>query len=71
MPSAAVKTLGGQRGVWRRAEGRARFHPVKTGLQTLEGRTQVLDGLAPGDEVIVHSQAQLAEGARLRVVEQP
>lgn len=71
VPSAAVKTLGGQRGVWRRIEGRARFQPLKIGLQTLEGRTQVLDGLAPGDEVIVHSQAQLADGARLRVVEQP
>lgn len=71
VPSAAVKTLGERRGVWRVAEGRARFHPVKTGLQTLAGDTQVLEGLAQGDEVIVHTRAQLSEGARLRVVEQP
>ncbi len=71
VPSAAVKTLGEQRGVWRVDAGRARFHPVKIGLQTLEGQTQVLEGLAAGDEVIVHSRAQLAEGVRLRVVEQP
>jgi len=71
VPSAAVKTLGELRGVWRVAEGRARFHPVKIGLQTLEGQTQVLQGLAPGDQVIVHTRAQLSEGARLRVVEQP
>jgi HlyD family secretion protein len=71
VPSAAVKTLGEQRGVWRVDAGRARFHPVKIGLQTLEGQTQVLEGLAAGDEVIVHSRAQLAEGARLRVVERP
>lgn len=71
VPSAAVKTLGERRGVWRVDAGRARFHPVRTGLQTLEGQTQVLKGLAPGEEVIVHSSAQLAEGARLRVVEKP
>lgn len=71
VPSAAVKALGERRGVWRAVEGRARFHPVKTGLQTLDGDTQVLEGLAPGDEVIVHTRAQLAEGARLRVVAKP
>jgi len=53
------------------AGGRARFHPVKAGLQTLDGDTQVLEGLAQGDEVIVHTRAQLSEGARLRVVERP
>ncbi len=71
VPSAAVKTQGEQRGVWRVDAGRARFHPVRIGLQTLDGRSQVLDGLAPGDEVIVYSRAQLSDGARLRVVAQP
>ena len=71
VPSAAVKTLGERRGVWRVDAGRARFHPVRIGLQTLDGQTQVLEGLAPGDEVIVHTRAQLSEGARLRVVAQP
>lgn len=71
VPSAAVQPLGEQRGVWRVAGGRARFHPLRIGLQTLDGQTQVLAGLAAGDEVIVHSRAQLAEGARLRVVAQP
>lgn len=71
VPSAAVKVLGERRGVWRESGGRARFHPVRIGLQTLEGETQVLEGLAPGDQVIVHTRAQLSEGARLRVVEQP
>ncbi len=71
VPSAAVKAQGEQRGVWRVDAGRARFHPVRIGLQTLDGRSQVLEGLAAGDEVIVHSRAQLAEGARLRVVAEP
>ncbi|MEW6689854.1 MAG: efflux RND transporter periplasmic adaptor subunit, partial [Pseudomonadota bacterium] len=71
VPSAAVKTLGERRGVWRVEAGRARFQPLRTGLQTLDGQAQVLEGLAPGDEVIVHSRAQLSEGARLRVVAEP
>ncbi|OGA22762.1 MAG: efflux transporter periplasmic adaptor subunit [Betaproteobacteria bacterium RIFCSPLOWO2_02_FULL_67_19] len=71
VPSAAVKMLGDRRGVWRVDAGRARFHRVKIGLQTLEGQTHVLEGLAPGDEVIVYTRAQLSEGARLRVVVQP
>ncbi|TAN54159.1 MAG: efflux RND transporter periplasmic adaptor subunit [Betaproteobacteria bacterium] len=71
LPSAALQNYGERRGVWRVEAGRARFHPVRTGLQTLDGQTQVLEGLAAGDEVIVHSRAQLAEGARLRVVAQP
>ncbi len=71
VPSSAVKTQGERRGVWRVDANRARFHPVRIGLQTLDGRSQVLEGLAPGDEVIVHSRAQLSEGARLRVVAEP
>lgn len=71
VPSAAVKTQGEQRGVWLVDANRARFKPLRIGLQTLDGRSQVLEGLAPGDEVIVHSRAQLSEGARLRVVAEP
>jgi len=71
VPSAAVQTVGERRGVWRVDSGHARFHPVSIGLQTLDGRTQVIAGLVADDEVIVHSHAQLSEGARLRVVTQP
>lgn len=67
VPTAAVKQVDHRRGVWQIADGAARFRPIAVGIQTLDGETQVLDGLSPGDEVIVHSTAQLAEGLRVRV----
>lgn len=67
VPSAAVRRVERQTGVWRVEDGRARFQPVKTGLQSLEGSTQLLEGLERGDEVIVYTSAQLAEGDRVRV----
>ena len=68
VPSAAIKRVNQVPGVWRIESGRARFHAVRIGAQTLAGETQVLEGLAPGDEVIVHSDAQLREDARVRAV---
>ncbi|HET9664587.1 MAG TPA: efflux RND transporter periplasmic adaptor subunit [Burkholderiales bacterium] len=67
IPSAAVKRVGEQQGVWQLVEGRTRFRAVKTGIQTLDGMTEVLDGLAAGDSVIVYSGAQLREGMKIRV----
>jgi len=67
VPSAAIKRLDQRTGVWRMVEGRARFQPVRTGLRTLEGRTQVLEGLSVGDDVIVHSTAQLMDAMRIRL----
>lgn len=66
IPSAAVKSVNQARGVWRIDGGRAHFHPLRIGAQTLSGETQVLEGLAPGDEVIVHSSGQLRADARVR-----
>jgi HlyD family secretion protein len=67
VPTAAIKQIGGRLGVWQSNDGGAKFRPVRIGVQTLEGRTQVVEGLTAGDEVIVHSTAQLAEGLRVRV----
>jgi len=67
VPTAAVKQVDDRLGVWQRNGGAASFRPIKVGIQTLDGRTQVFDGLAAGDEVIVHSTAQLAEGTPVRV----
>ncbi|MGE0356235.1 MAG: efflux RND transporter periplasmic adaptor subunit [Burkholderiales bacterium] len=68
VPAAAVKRVGREDGVWQVANGRAAFRPVKAGLTTLDGRTQVLDGLKAGDEVVVHSEQALKADARLKVV---
>lgn len=67
VPSAAVKQDGVRRGVWRIVEGKAQFVPVQTGVQTADGKTEVRAGLALGDQVIVHSDAQLRAGMRVRI----
>jgi HlyD family secretion protein len=66
VPTAAVSHASHRVGVWRIENGRTRFQPVRVGAQTLEGETQVLEGLQPGDDVIVHSAAQLKESIRVR-----
>jgi HlyD family secretion protein len=68
VPAAAVKRVDLRDGVWILADGRVAFRPVKTGLTTLDGRTQILDGLADGDEVIVHSEQVIKPDTRVKVV---
>ena len=67
IPSAAVKRIGDQHGVWQAVDGKARFRVVKTGMQTLDGMTEVLDGLVAGDRVIAYSSAQLRADIEVRI----
>ncbi len=68
VPSAAVKRVDKVSGVWVLQEGKVTFKPVKIGLSTMDGRTQILVGLGEGDEVIVYSQQALREGLKVKVV---
>jgi multidrug efflux pump subunit AcrA (membrane-fusion protein) len=68
IPSAAVKTVSGQTGVWVLQDGEVGFKPVRIGLSTLDGRSQVLDGLDDGEAVVVHSQQSLRAGLPVKVV---
>ena len=68
VPAAAVKRLERQDGVWRLAEGRVAFQPVKLGITTLDGRSQIIEGLQAGDEVVVHSERELKPDARVKAV---
>jgi HlyD family secretion protein len=68
IPAAAVKRVDRQDGVWQVNAGRAAFRPVKVGTTTLDGRSQILDGLAAGDEVVVHSEQALQPDAKVKVV---
>lgn len=68
IPSAAVKMVSGQTGVWVLQDGEVRFRPVRIGLATLDGRSQILEGLDDGETVIVHSQQSLREGLTVKVV---
>lgn len=68
IPTAAVKRINQQDGVWVLQNSRARFRPVTLGISTLDGRTQILDGLGGSDEVIVYSQQAMEAGMKLNVV---
>lgn len=69
IPAAALKQRDKQDGVWVLQNKRVQFKPVKAGLTTLEGRTQILSGLAEGDEVIVYSQQELRDEMKVKVVD--
>jgi HlyD family secretion protein len=68
VPAAAVKRLERQDGVWVLVAGRVVFRPVKLGITTLDGRSQIIEGLDAGDEVVVHSERELTPDAKVKVV---
>ena len=68
IPAAALKRLNRQDGVWQFADGRVAFRPVKVGITTLDGRSQIVDGLKFGDDVVVHSEHALKPDAKVKVV---
>ncbi len=68
IPSAALKRVDRQNGVWVLQGGKVAFKPVKIGLTTMDGRTQILDGLSDSDEVIVYSQQALRADLKVKVV---
>lgn len=68
IPSAAIKRAGKQDGVWVLKDNRVEFRPVKTGAATMEGRTQILEGLGDGDTVIVYSQQPMRPELNVKVV---
>jgi HlyD family secretion protein len=62
-----VKRIDQRPGVWQIAGDRIRFRPLTLGVQTLDGRSQIVNGLEAGEEFIVHSTAQLRDGMKVRV----
>lgn len=68
IPTAAVKQIRQQKGVWVLRNNRAKFKAIKTGISTLDGRTQVLEGLSDDDEVIVYSQKEMKDDLKVKVV---
>ncbi len=70
IPNAAIQRQGDQLGVWRvNAAGRPEFVPVTLGAGDLDGRVEVLDGLAAGTRIVVYSERPLGANSRLRVLE--
>lgn len=70
LPNAAIKQMPQGSGVWKLKDGKPSLTPVKLGSASLDGNVQILDGLAAGDEVVIHSERDLSEGARIEVVGQ-
>ena len=70
LPNAAIKQTSQGTGVWRLRDGKPVFVAIKLGGSSLDGLVQVLEGLGAGDEIIVHSERELSEGGRVKVVEQ-
>lgn len=68
LSSAAIKRMDKQSGVWIVQDGEAQFRPVRVGITTMDGRTQILDGLADDDMVIVYSQQVLRPGMSVKTV---
>jgi len=68
IPSAALKRVDKQDGVWILRGSKVAFKPVKIGLTNLDGRTQILDGLSDDDEVIVYSQQALRADLKIKVM---
>ena len=69
LPNACIQRVGGALGVWRLVEGALQFAPVRTGAQDLDGNMQILEGVDPGDRVVVYSRRMLDRRTRIQVVE--
>jgi len=54
--------------VWILVDKELQFRAVKVGMTTLEGRTQILEGLENNDDVVVYSQQPLRAGLNVKVV---
>jgi membrane fusion protein (multidrug efflux system) len=68
VPTRAVVGAAGAQSVYVIRDGRAERRRVRVGTD-IEGRVEVLDGVAFGDTVITTGNALLRDGAQVRIVE--
>lgn len=71
VPNAAIKQMPQGSGIWKITEGKLALIPVKLGDANLDGDVLIVAGLSVHDEIVVHSEQALTEGARIKVVDQP
>lgn len=69
IPNAALRTVNGQRGVWKQVNGDLTFVPLILGRADLNGHVQVVRGLAAGDHIVVYSDKTLSAKSRIHIVE--
>lgn len=66
VPEAAIVPRGGESLVFVVRDGEAHRHEVRLGARE-PGRVQILEGITPGDTVVVAGQQRLADGTPVRV----
>lgn len=71
IPNAALRTVDGQRGVWRIVDGRLEFTPVTLGRSDLDGHVQVEKGVVSGDRLVVYSEKPVGARSRIVIVDRP
>jgi RND family efflux transporter MFP subunit len=69
IPSAAVQTVDGAIGVWLVDGTDLEFRAVRLGIRDLEGNAQVLEGLDPGQRIVLYSEAVVTARSRIHLVE--
>ena len=69
VPNAAIKRIEGTPGVWAIDDDALRFAPVKLGAADLDGRVQIVEGLEPGERVVLYSLRALGPRNRIKIVE--
>ncbi len=68
VPEEAVVMQGDEAFVWRITDGKSMRTPVTTGVR-MPGRVQIVDGIQPGDEVVVQGLQMVRDGQPVRVRE--
>jgi hypothetical protein len=68
IPTRAVVGAAGSQSVYVIRDGRAERRRVRVGMD-LDGKMEVLEGLAVGDTIITTGNALLRDGAQVRIVE--
>ena len=69
IPNATIRTVGGQRGVWKLVNGELEFAPLALGRSDLDGNVQVRKGLAGGEQIVLYSEKALTASSRIHVVD--
>lgn len=67
--NAAIRTVGGKRGVWKLVNAKIVFTLIVIGRSDLEGRTQIEKGLSDGDQFVLYSERALTARSRIEIVE--
>ena len=65
VPTRAIVDVAGEKFVYVIQGDTAKKVPVKTGLQ--QGENVQVSGIKPGDSVVIQGQAQLSEGAKVKI----